>query len=235
MKTIKYIITMVLVLVAVKACFYIKNGMATSPASDNLSGTAPAKEWQRLSNASVNEGIHSGFVRHNLGYGLSLDVPEDWYILTGGQVSQIEAAADDVYGGGPDKRTAFAANSSRDPNASEAQYRVSFVEKQFDENALQSATSEDLRAGCEDIYNSWLQNPPTPNPIGRPQCSVVMFNGKAALLTSYQRNGRSNSVWDVNIVQIPLANNGVMITFSNMAGSLTAEEAITRINSSLKF
>lgn len=227
---------MILVLVAVRTCFYIKDGVTpSSPNSRSLAAEQVDDAFRTISESTSVDEARAGFVRHNLGFGVSLEAPESWHVLTSNQVSQIGSAADDVYGARPDKQTVFAANSSRDPNDNEAQYRVSFVEKPFDASALRSASPEDLRLGCEDIYNSWIQNPPTPSPIGRPQCSVVMFNGKAALLTSYKRHGQLSSVWNVNIVQIPLDDNGVMITFSNMDGAPAAGEAISHINSSFRF
>lgn len=229
MKIIKSIVSMVLILVAVKTCFYIKN-----EAFPPLSGVSESARSESVPSAISHskDDVLSGYKRHILGHGVSVEIPENWYVLTDDQVSNIRIESSRTLS---DKETSLAANSSSDPNESEAQYRVSFVEKQFDDNSLRAASLEDLKAGCEDIYNMWVQNPPTPRPIGRPQCSTAMFNGKIALLTSYKRHGRLDSTWSVNIVNIPLSDKVVMITFSKMDGSAEADDMIATINSSVKF
>lgn len=227
---------MILVMIAVKGCFYIKNELIQPANASKLdSANHYNNRLEVISEPSGSAETRPDYNIHALGFDLSIEVPKTWHVLTSAQVSEIREVANDAYGADPSKQTVFAANATRDPGENDAQYRVSFVENSFDEKLLLQASSAELRAGCEDIYNSWLQNPPTPRPIGRPQCSTVMFNRKPALLTSYQRHGQSDSTWTVNIVQIPLPSNSVMITFSTKDGSTLAKETVSKINSSFSF
>ena len=244
MKTIKSIFVAILILVVVKGCFYVTSSMSrmnaeSSSASDdrNYPATSDADASVIPAEASALTSEKKGFHRHALGNGVSLAVPENWYVLPGNEVAVVRAAADQAY---PDdkssKETPFAANSSQDPQNHEAQARVSFLAKEFEQADLQSASAADLNGVCDELYNGWMQNPAGPRLIDRPQCSVTNLNGKTALLTHYTRAGNvPGTTWTVRMMQVPLESKMALITLSKLDGSAKADQVIADITASVRF
>lgn len=244
MKTIKSIFVTILILIVVKGCFYVTSSMSrinaeSSTASDDHSypETSDAEVSVIPAETGGSSSEKKGFQRHALGNGVSLAIPESWYVLPGHEVAAVRAAADQAY---PDdkssKETPFAANSSKDPQSHEAQARVSFLAKEFDHADLQSASASDLNGVCDELYNGWMQNSASPRLIDRPQCSVMNLNGKTALLTHYTRAGNvPGTTWTVRMMQVPLENKMALITLSQMDGSATADQVVTDILASVRF
>lgn len=248
MKTIKSIFVTILILLVVKGCFYVTSSMSrmnaeSSTTSDdpNYPETSDADAATDASDIPAEAGASSnekrGFQRHALGNGVSLAIPESWYVLPGQKVAAVRATADQLYPSDKSsKETPFAANSSLDPQNHEAQARVSFLAKEFDQADLQSASAADLNGVCDELYNGWVQNPSSPRLIDRPQCSVTNLNGKTALLTHYVRAGNvPGTTWTVRMMQVPLESKMALITLSQMDGSATADQVITDIMASLRF
>lgn len=221
MKTIKSILVMILIMVAVKGCFYVTSSMSrmnveSSTASEvrNYPETSDADATVIPADASASSSEKKGFQRHALGNGVSLAIPESWYVLQGHEVAAVRTVADQAY---PDdkssKETPFAANSSQDPQNHEAQARVSFLAKEFDQADLRTASAADLNGVCNELY-SQMQSPLV-RLIDRPQCSVTNLNGKAALLTHYTRAGNvPGTTWTVRMMQVPLESKLALITLS---------------------
>lgn len=244
MKTIKSILVMILIMVVVKGCFYVTSSMSrmnaeSSTASEvrNYPETSDADATVIPADASASGSEQKDFQRHVLGNGVSLAVPESWYVLPGHEVAAVRAAADQAY---PEdkssKETLFAANSSQAPQNHEAQARVSFLAKEFDQADLRTASAADLNGICDELYNGWMQNPASPRLIDRPQCSVTKLNGKTALLTHYTRAGNvPGTTWTVRMMQVPLENKMALITLSQMDGSATADQVVTDIMASVRF
>lgn len=244
MKTIKSIFVTILIVLIVKGCFYVTSSMSrmnaeSSTASDdrNYPEKSDANASVIPADASASSSEQKGFQRHALGNGVSLAVPESWYVLPGHEVAVVRAAADQAY---PDdnssKETPFAANSSQNPQSHEAQARVSFLAKEFEQADLQSASASDLNGVCDELYNGWMQNPASPRLIDRPQCSVTNLNGKTALLTHYTRAGNvPSTTWTVRMMQVPLESKMALITLTQMDGSAKADQVITEIIASVRF
>lgn len=206
--------------------------------SPEIFGAAAATEAPGIpAEAGALNGDTQAYQRHALGNGVSLAIPKSWYILPRQEVAAVRATADQVYhGGDSSKETPFAANSSQDSHSHEAQARVSFVSKEFEEAELRAASAADLNGVCNELYNGWTQNPSSPRLIGRPQCSVTNLNGRSALLTRYTRGGSMpGTTWTVSMMQIPLESKMAMITLSQMDGSATAHQVIANIIASVRF
>lgn len=243
-KTIKSIFVTILIFLMVKGCFYATSSMSrmnaeSSAASDdrNYPETSDADASVSPAEASALTSEKKGFQRHALGNGVSLAIPESWYVLPSQEVAAVRAIADQAY---PDdnssKKTPFAANSSQDPQNHEAQARVSFLAKEFDQADLRSASAADINGGCDELYNSFTQNPSSPRLIDRPQCSVTNLNGKTALLAQYVRAGNvPGTTWTVRVMQVPLQSTIAMITLSQMDGSATADQVVADIMESVRF
>lgn len=248
MKTIKSIFVTILIFVAVKACFYVSNSASEMSEDSSVSSNPTALPETPVGNAAVassgGAGVDvaakedaQGYRRHTVGYGVSLAIPQDWYVLPNEQVTAVRAAADSIYSGGDSsKATPFAANSSSGPQPHKAQVRISFVDTAFGESDLRTASAADLQGVCGELESAWQQNPSSPRLIGRPQCSVASLNGRAALLTHYRRSGQdSETTWSVDMMQVPLEAKTAMITFSQMDDSADARQVITDITASLRF
>ena len=248
MKTIKSIFVTILIMLAVKGCFYVKNSMSRMDAE--TSATSNAENYSDtsitdtstdtppiLSEPSASSSDRQGYQRHVLSNGVSLAVPEGWYDLPRQEVATIRAVADKSYhDSDPSKETPFAANSSQDTQSHEAQARVSFLAKDFEEADLRTASAADLNGVCDELYNGWMQSPSSPKLIGRPQCSVINLNSKSALLTRYTRAGNvPGTTWTVSMMQFPLERGTAMITLSKKNGSEIADKTINSILSSIEF
>lgn len=248
MKVIKNILFTILVFVLVKSCFYVKNSIDSAETQESLFNEeivdSDAYVGSNVVEVTTAEEVHvgtigdrQGFRRHSLDYGVSVEIPEDWYILPRQQVVTIRAKADKTYHGGDSaKETPLAANSSPDPQRNEALVRISFLTNEFEEADLQRASAADMHAVCEDFYNAWFTSPQNPKLIGRPICSTTTLNGKSALLTRYKRNGpNSDAIWTVNLMQVPLKEKTAMITISKLDGSIYADLIVTDISASIRF
>lgn len=249
MKIIKSIFVTILIFVAVKACFYVAGaasnvGDGSSPKANEslvtgtpLDNAAAAESLAGAGKGAAAKEDAQGYRRQAVGYGVTLAIPQDWYVLPHEQVTAARSAADNVYSDGDSSKvTPFAANSNPGPQPHEAQVRISFLDKEFGESDLRSASAADLHAVCREVENAWQQNTPSPHLIGRPQCSVTTLNGKAALLTHYRRSGlNSETPWTVDMMQVPIEQKTVMITISQMDGSTKVNQVISDIAASLRF
>lgn len=247
MKTIKAIFVTILIFLTVKGCYYVYGSISrggdrpsVSNGQNNLEMAAvesAINTSDTSAKADLSNGERRGFRRYDLGNGVSLAIPEEWYVLPREEVKAVRATADQAYPGGDlSKETPFAANSSRDQQRHDTQARVSFVAKDFDQADIQAASVADLNAVCDELYNGWMNGPTSQRLIDRPQCSVTNLNGKTALLTRYTRAGNApGTTWTVRMMQVPLESRMALITLSQKDGSATADQSIAEIMASLTF
>jgi hypothetical protein len=247
LKLIKKILMLIIVVIAVKACFAFNKQDATSQVdTENAAGEAQSDPLTADENIpdSGEPGYEQsnyaapldGYTHHEAPNGISFDAPTDWQILNTEQVEQIRTVSETVLPDtdGQSKETVFASRSNAVDSENVAMFRVSFVAKDFDENAVQQATQADLAEMCSALKPMW-EKAGIITPVGDPACTVVRFKGRATFRIHYRRVGTvPDTTWTVNVFQTPLTDTTSMITTSQLDGSDIGAQQIRVITDSIR-
>lgn len=192
--------------------------------------------------SSAHAGVpkaREGYRRYVAGYGVSVELPEKWYLLDHSQVKNIANIGDKAtHSEDKSKATPLAANSNADPKLNQAVLRISFTDNQLTESEMQTATAADIKEACDTInsdLNPALKKLGT-HVVRKPYCSFGKIADKTAFIADYQRSGAYGpDPWRVLIYQIPVGAKTAMITVSYKLVADAAKNQIEEILSSLLF
>jgi hypothetical protein len=173
-----------------------------------------------FANAALAED--NQFRRLSLSYGISLDIPSHWSVLTQSQQNNIAAAATAAMGNagaeesGVHKDRLLAINATPIPSGATVRVNVTYP-AEFTQADLANITPEDLKAVEEELREGAQQmgNESPTKIIETQPARVDNINGMLALAVSYVREGFSDgSPWLVTLYQIPIDNRIIQLTLS---------------------
>lgn len=213
MNTLKKILSLVGIFIAIKVIFFISAQLQNSRVKD----VPPAYASQTSVNPA--ELPSRGYHRYVVGNGVSVELPESWSILSSGQIDNIKklTPAD----GTPSTLTPFAALSNTDSRLNAAIFRASFSGVSFTEDDIKAASKTELDETCRIISGSLGGQLARMGMkiVNSPTCYIGELAGKTSLVMSYQRtDGKTNAIWQVEIQQIPVNNSTAIFTTSFKSG-----------------
>lgn len=172
--------------------------------------------------ATVALAEDNQFRRLTLPYGISIDIPSHWSVLTQSQKDNIAAAATaamsnaGVDESGAHKDRLLAVNATPVPSGATVRVNVTYP-AEFTQADLAKITAEDLK-GVEEELREGAQHMGNESPtkiIETQPARVDSINGRLALAVPYVREGFSDgSPWLVTLYQIPIDNKMIQLTLS---------------------
>lgn len=226
MKTLKTILKFIGLFILIKCVFFAINHFS---GKNEISSISDAHSLENNSQLKP----HLGFHRIMVGYGLSVEIPESWHILSNAQVQKIKNTASQI-DNNQNKTTSLAANSSEDPKRNESVFRVSFTDANFTENDLIHASSADIAEVCTVMNKSLGDSLPQAGTslTKAATCRVGKLANLPAFISEYERQSvNKDGNWKVTIYQIPLNSKMAIVTASY---SLNSEVAYQAISSTIK-
>jgi len=186
----------------------------------------------------------TGFVRVNLAYGISLDVPEHWDVLSKENRKNIAAAGVAIaQNAGADrpsgsKEPLLAVNAT--PNPAGATIRVSVTSPSgFTQSELAAMSSADLKEIEVGMLKTFKQTESAGGPkiIEMQPVRIEMINGYRVLILPYLRVGAIEpSPWQVTQYKIPVSNRMIEITLSHrMSDAVVWRPILERVKRSVIF
>ena len=199
------------------------------------------KTEQSTSNADASQVDvpHQGYQRHQAGYGMSLELPEAWVVLSAEQTEEIEKATESVTGiSRDDKAISLSANANKEGKLNTGSVKLVFAEKSFEKDDLLHLTRSNIDDVCEFISSSITPSLQKINSAltSAVTCSLSSVNNTPAFLATFHRKGTlNNDDWEVKSYQIPLAEKTAVLTVSYNVTSPTSKNEIDTILHSVKF
>jgi len=234
MKTLKTILKFVGLFILIKVIFFffhnIHNNEIKSPNATDYKTSEPTNvQNSETNNTSVP---HHGYHRFMAGYGVSVELPESWYILSDKQVQNIKQKPVSVqFDNDTNKVTSIAANSDADPKKNQSVFRISFTESSFSSNDLVNASSQEISEVCSNLGTSLLKSLPLTGSslTKQPECHIGSLSKLPAFVSEYERESvNKDGNWKVIIYQIPLKNNLAIVTGSYNLKSQEARQSIEK-------
>lgn len=204
--------------------------------------TADDKKTEQSTSNAVASQVdvpHQGYQRHQAGYGMSLELPEAWVVLSAEQTEEIEKATESVTGiSRDDKAISLSANANKEGNLNTGSVKLVFAEKSFEKDDLLHLTRSNIDDVCEFISSSITPSLKKINSAltSAVTCSLSSVNNTPAFLATFHRKGTlNNDDWEVQSYQIPLAEKTAVLTVSYNVTSPTSKNEIDTILHSVKF
>ncbi|WP_413727722.1 hypothetical protein [Sodalis sp. RH19] len=239
MNKIKGLLKLVAIFIIIKVIFFFSAEFSKNQAMSANTAPRPIPATAPIVSSAHAVVPKDGFRRYVAGYGVSVELPEKWFILAHSQVKDIaDIGSKAMNSQDKSKKTPLAANSSADQKQNQAVFRVSFSDNLLTESEIQTATAAEIKEACDALNNGLnpgLEKMGT-HLVRKPYCSVGKIAGKTAFIADYQRSGAYGpDPWRVLIYQIPLSAKTAMITVSYQLVSDAAKNQIEEILSSLLF
>lgn len=239
MNKIKGLLKLVAIFIIIKVIFFVSAEFSKHQATSAHTAPRGIPAATPMVSAAQAGVPKEGFRRYVTGYGVSVELPEKWFILAHNQVKDIaDMGSKAMNSQDKSKQTPLAANSSADPKQNQAVFRVSFSDNLLTNSEIQTATAAEIKEACDALatgLNPGVEKMGT-RMVRKPYCSVGKIADKTAFIADYQRSGAYGPApWRVLIYQIPLSAKTVMITVSYQLVSEAAKNQIEEILSSLVF
>lgn len=186
----------------------------------------------------------TSFHRVQLAYGISLDVPSHWMVLSKNNRKNIGAAGQamidnaEIEGSSGRKENLFAMNAA--PNPTGAMIRVSITSpSEYTQDDLAAITPADLGVIRDETYGMFrkLESSGGPTIIEMQPFRVEKFNNHHVLVMPYVRAGAQGpSSWQVTQYKVPDSNRLIEMTLSYRKSDATVWRPILeRVKRSVKF
>ncbi|TDT52403.1 hypothetical protein DFO53_3568 [Enterobacter sp. AG5470] len=231
-KTKGLLLLVVLVIVVNVIFFFAADGKKTKQETSNTDTS------QAQTTAAVDVP-HQGYQRHQAGYGLSLELPEAWVVLSAEQTKELEKVSESVTGiARDDKAISLSANANKDGKLNTATVRVVFTDKSFGKDDLLHLTRSNIDDVCEVISSSLTPSLEKINSTltSAVTCSLSTVNNTPAFLAEFHRKGiLDNDDWEVKSYQLPLAEKMAVLTVTYNVTSQTSKNEIDTVLHSVKF
>lgn len=184
------------------------------------------------------------FRRVQLSYGISLDIPSHWTVLSQDMRKNIGAAGSammdnaGIEGPSGQKQNLLAVNATPDPTGS--MIRVSVTSPpDYTQADLAAATAADLKEVGDYLLKMFRQLEASGGPkiIEMQPVRIEEFNGQLALVMPYVRaNKFGPSPWQVAQYKIPVSNRLIEITLSHrQSDALVWRPILDRVRRSVQF
>ncbi|MFU0911750.1 hypothetical protein [Kluyvera intermedia] len=234
MRTIKKILVFIGIFIAIKVIFFIASDAShiqsdhdvESPSDDQAqeqptsANSKSASLTMPTEPAADDDTPRAGYRRYVVGQGVSLELPESWFLLSHSQVMAIKkksGAVDDH-----PTNTPIAAMASSETSLNEAMFRASISDDYVSPDNIKNASRQDLDALCQSIGKNMSSGLAKQGMTvtKAPYCYVIPVANKTALTTSYQRtDAHGNGTWEVFIYQIPVKGKMAIFTTSYKTNS----------------
>lgn len=185
----------------------------------------------------------NSFHKVKLSYGISLDVPSHWAVLSMADTKNLHTSSQAMMDNAgmekprSRKETLLAMNAA--PNPTGAMIRVSVtVPPNFTQSDLAATTPADLKEVGVEMLKMFRQIEASGGPKIKEMQPVRMerFNNYRALVIPYVRTGANESTWQVTQYQIPVPSRLIQITLSyRQSDAVIWRPILERVKQSARF
>jgi hypothetical protein len=193
-------------------------------------------------NSAFGQG--NEFHRIQLSYGISIEIPSHWTVLSQATRNNLGAAGAAVMSNsgigdsGAQKDRLLAVNATPEPTG--AMVRVSVTSPpDYSQADLAAATAADLKALDVEVQKMYkqLETAGGPKLIESQPIRIESVNGKLALILPYVRAGVNGpSPWQVTQYKIPVGNRMIELTLSQrQSDSIVWRPILERVKRSMLF
>jgi len=223
---IKWLLLLVALFIVVKVIFFIAN-------DDNKIEEAAAPT------VTAVDTPHEGYKRYQAGYGLSLELPEAWVLMSAEQAKEIEKVSASVTGIPQSaKNLSLSANANREGKLNTATVKVVFTDNMIESDDLRHFSRGNVDDVCEVITTSITPALKKINSelTSAVNCSLSSVNGAPAFLAEFHRKGiLDNDDWEMKNYQIPLDEKTAVLTVSYNTTSQASKNEIDKVLRSVRF
>ncbi|MGY5958666.1 hypothetical protein ACUY4R_000381 [Kosakonia sp. BK9b] len=223
---IKWLLLVVALFIVVKVIFFIAT-------DDNKTKDVTAVT------ATAIETPHEGYKRYEAGYGLSLELPEAWVLMSAEQAKEVDKASASATGMlQSEKILSLTANANREGKLNTATVKVTFTDNMIERDDLRHFSRGDVDDVCEVITTSITPALKKINSelTSAVNCSLSSVNGTPAFLAEFHRKGiLDNDDWEMKNYQIPLEEKTAVLTVSYNTTSQASKDEIEKVLRSVQF
>jgi hypothetical protein len=186
----------------------------------------------------------TGYTKLNVKNRVQLEIPDDWTINDAEHRRRVKEFGEKVTGIATQHTASLSVQSF--PVPSSVSVRVSFLklEPPISQVDVRKEARADRQQMIRDLADMWKEESPVVwaglakngvKEVGRPTFAVESLGGQTALVIRYGRTSTVNSAETMRVAQyhIPLGNEKVLITLSNIDGDKSAITAHDRLKTSI--